>query len=517
MTHSDDLHQLIKRLSKGERAYFKKFAYKQNRSEGDDRFYLKLFDYIDSMENFESEKITRKFSKNNPSFNLPTAKNYLSNLLMRSLREYQAQNDPQAQLKKLIIDIEILLDKGLKRQAEKLTRKAKLLAEENENYYALWRIRELTDRLIPIDKNEYQNKEAAYLYKKDLLQTISNATELAWLRKKTHLSIYAKFGGDIRTSEAKEELAKILETELLQCENKAQSFEAKYYFNSLYGYYYRAIGDNEKSLKYRTKTVELFNQQPNLKIIFKTLYLGGMFNLLLMLNLLRRFEDFDRFFSEFEEFTNEKFPRASHYQQSYLLTFNALQIEKNNLSSEYDKNIPVIKSIEEQLTFYSKQLNERKLNDFYLEIATTYFGLEKHKASLEWLNKTMNEEHHRYRYTNESKYLVVMIMRIILHYELGNFDILESLLKSTKRAIGQAANPMQFEELILDHLKQIAAFADSDEAQIKLKEFYAVILKSEDCPEMNTIGLSYFDFASWAYSKLNGVSFVEARQQSVLT
>ena len=154
MTHSDDLFQLIKNLSKGERAYFKKFGYKQNQSAGKDRFYLKLFDYIDAQKAYCPEKIIRKFSKKPDGFHLPTSKKYLSNLLMKSLREYFALNDPQARLNNFLQDIRILVDKGLKKQARKLALKARKIAESNENYMALLQLQDLTDKLIPVDKHD---------------------------------------------------------------------------------------------------------------------------------------------------------------------------------------------------------------------------------------------------------------------------------------------------------------------------------------------------------------------------
>lgn len=510
MTHSDDLFQLIKNLSKGERAYFKKFGYKQNQADGQNRFYLKLFDYIDNQPEYNPEKIIRKFSTKTKGFHLPTSKKYLSKLLMKSLREYYALNDPQAQLNNFLCDVRILIDKGLKKQAEKVAKKARKIAEKNENYYALLQIQDMSDRLIAVDKHEYKNKEEAYRFKEHILKVLENINEFAWLRKKTHLSIYARSGGDIRTKKAEEELLAIIENDLLNHESKAFSHEAKYYFNSLFGYYYRAIGNNEKSLEFRIETVELFNRKPNLKVIFSHLYIGSMFNLLLMLNILNRHEEFDEYIEQFEEFTKEKHAQTSQYIQSYLFTFYAVRIEKNNLCADFDKNLPLIELVNSKLDFYAQQINERKLNDFYLEISITYFSLSRFADALDWLNKTINEE--RNRYTNENKYLVVKIMRIILHYELGNFDILDSLLQSTWRELSNVKKPMGFEKMLLKHLKKIAAYADSEESKPLFAAMLVEINKFVEKPNSNTEALSYFDFRSWVGAKVEGRGFGEVRR-----
>ena len=80
---SEALHQLIKSLSKNEKAYIKKFAHKKESSKSE--LYYKLFGIIDRQDDYNEKKALKKVQSflNNKQFS--SAKNYLNSLILDSL------------------------------------------------------------------------------------------------------------------------------------------------------------------------------------------------------------------------------------------------------------------------------------------------------------------------------------------------------------------------------------------------------------------------------------------------
>jgi hypothetical protein len=135
MSQKDDLYDLVRSLSPSEKRYFKLHADKHSSSEYK-RHYEKLFDALNNWP--EQDYDEKEFKKRNrgKSFlkNLSAEKGYLYDLILKILRNYNSQNDPEIRLQEMIININLLINKGLKSQAYKLIEKAQKLADDTESF-----------------------------------------------------------------------------------------------------------------------------------------------------------------------------------------------------------------------------------------------------------------------------------------------------------------------------------------------------------------------------------------------
>ncbi len=78
----DELHQLIKSLTKTEKTYFKKYA--SQHIKGDVNDYVLLFNIMERMEVYDEETILQGLQKENFK-HLPRLKNYLYDILFKSI------------------------------------------------------------------------------------------------------------------------------------------------------------------------------------------------------------------------------------------------------------------------------------------------------------------------------------------------------------------------------------------------------------------------------------------------
>src|SRR5215207_9441723 len=103
MAKKGNLFLLIKSLSKSEKRYFKLFVANGK----SDANYLQLFEAMDRQEQFDEEAIRKKFKGKAFASQLHVAKIYLSELILKSLRNYHANDSVNGQILDLIRDTEI--------------------------------------------------------------------------------------------------------------------------------------------------------------------------------------------------------------------------------------------------------------------------------------------------------------------------------------------------------------------------------------------------------------------------
>ena len=125
-TISDNLHRLIKSMSKPEKRYFKVFC--SRHIIGDENNYEVLFDAIDKQETYDEEKLLRKFKGKGFTERFSIAKNRLYVAILKSLDAFHSSSSVEAQLQRQLHAVEILYNKSLYDQSLKLLNSARKVA-----------------------------------------------------------------------------------------------------------------------------------------------------------------------------------------------------------------------------------------------------------------------------------------------------------------------------------------------------------------------------------------------------
>ena len=123
MKPSEDLHQLIKNMSMSEKRYFK--IHSTRHVIGYNNNYIHLFDEIDKQAEYDEAKVKKVFSKETFIKHLPSEKNYLYNHILDSLNAFHKDRTFLTRYSNVLMNIEILYNKGLFEQCRKVIQKAK--------------------------------------------------------------------------------------------------------------------------------------------------------------------------------------------------------------------------------------------------------------------------------------------------------------------------------------------------------------------------------------------------------
>jgi hypothetical protein len=129
------IFSLIHSLTPSEKRYFKLYA--QRQVQGRNTNYLKLFEAINTQVKYDEPELLKRFRKETFVKQFSVAKNYLFNMLLKSMQEYNQENFIEWKIRNLFLQVKILASKGLDTDAATLIKKTKELALQYEYYHVI--------------------------------------------------------------------------------------------------------------------------------------------------------------------------------------------------------------------------------------------------------------------------------------------------------------------------------------------------------------------------------------------
>ena len=502
MKPSEDLYKLIKSLSKGEKIYFKKFS--KRHIIGKENKYVKLFDIMDkSINGYDEISVKESFANDKFVNQIHVAKNYLFDLILRSLYEFHSDKNTETVINENLLKISLLTDKNLDKAAGKLLRKTKFLAKENFYYDQLYRI--LEAEAINTASN-YSNRSM------EILERI-NTEKIEALDKLRNVSIYKTLNNKLNIITSKWSYSndpdfKLKIREILNIPEVKNEANASDYISKLELYRikikaYRFLLDDEKSLFYREKAVLLMEQYPDLINNYPEKYISRLYD---FINYALGTETgISKNFKIKSSLTkmkiyldmvlnSSKSPAIKalnwYYYYQMLIGYQYTTMDKSGFQE-------AIKNFGKEIDSHINYLRSRYLLNIYYYCIISFFEFEDYDNALLWQQKFIN---HKSAKQFEELFLTMLIVSVILHYELENFDLAESLIKKTNRYYKKKNFKNESGKILLSHLRMLNSAGNEDINKIfrKLNEKLDIIANKETEKRF----LNSFDFRKWVKGKL---------------
>lgn len=506
MKASNELFLLIKSLNKTEKSYFKKKS--SNFIKNKENYYVRIFNLIDKqtseLKEYDEEKIKKNLKDQKLINSLPVFKNYLYNEILKSLSMYYTGSNKNLELKDYLKMTEILFQKGMISQCKKLLKKAKDFAYKNDKLLAVleilnWEIKinlNLLNYGVSQSEIETLNEEA-----KQITLKILNLQEYQELQLKfTLLNQKTKFL--IPDEELKKEYKKLLSNKLLKDVKNAQSFAAKNIFYQIHLLYLNSTSDYKIGYDICKDYVELIEKDNKIEDNKKS-YLSALNNYLIRCLYLRKFDEFKTSFIKYQNKT-----LSAPDIQAYLLSYN-LNLYYYQLTGDFEKAISLFPQIEKDFVRYKGRFHKIIQLYLYYNFAYLLFITEDYYKCINYLNLILNDEVIKSR---EDLLFFSKILFLLSHYELKNYDLVESLIKSLYIYIIKKKRMFNFENNIIRFFKKLVNITDEE----SLKEGFG-LLKSELIKQMKAQSddrtLDYFDYVSWLESKITNTPFKEILQK----
>ncbi len=493
---SDQLFNLIKTLSKGEKRFFKLYASRLSNSS--DKKFIILYDAIEKQKNYNEEKILLKEKELNPK-QFSNLKAHLYYQLLKSLKLCNSSNLENIKITELIDYARILYNKCLYKECVKMIDKAKAMAMENDRSVLLLEILELEKLVIPKTLESGNEKRVNYLITttNQVAESIKNINIFSNLSLK--LNSYYVQTGFIKSKKSLENVTHFFESSLPHYNEKDLSFQEKLYlYNSFVGYYFY-IQDFTKGYEYATKWLNLFELQPEMKRHKLEMYIKALNSLLVVQNKLYKYKEFAETQKKLIAIKRDK--NLILTENINLNLFKAIYVHEINrhfMLGEFKSGTRIVGALENELNKMIPMLDKHSILLLYYKIACLYLGSGNYKIAIKWLNKIYNEKEIELR---EDIYSFARILLLVCHFELGNEDLVESNIRSTYRYFLKKGQLTQYQTYILNFLKNL--FTNASERNLK-KQF--ISLKTQMLPlEKNKFekrAFLYFDIISWLESKI---------------
>lgn len=501
MKPSTELFKLIKSLSKSEKRFFKLSSSLQS----GDKNYLKVFDYIEQQNEYDEEEMKKSFKKETFIKHLPSEKNHLYKLILKSLRSYYSEQSVSSILKQEIKNIEILYNKALYKECEKFVSRAKKIATENEKFYYWFELLSWEKKLIEeaFEEGIFNNNLDELIKEEEMvIAKLRNLAEYQVIYSKINLIF--RSGGFTRSEEEQEIVEGIADYHLIKGKNTALSTRSAtmcYYIKGLCAATNRNFDD---SFQFFNRTREILDNNPKIKANLGQRYL------LTLAHLLRCYiesKDFVKAADLIADIRNlESKPgfnsidiKVRVFTISYI--YELVLLQRQGL---FQESIKVIEKVEELHPEYEGKISKEQEVLFKYHKAISYFGVGDFKAALSYINDVLNDNEQNLR---QDIYSFARIFNLVVHFELENYDFLDYVIKSTNRYLNKQSRAFDAEGVVIKHIRKMAKVMSNTEKIEVVSSLKSELIELMEQDPHEKVLLEYFDVFAWIASKLNKSAF----------
>ena len=495
-TPTNNLYQLIQSMTAAEKRYFK-IHFSSSKS-----LVTKLFDYINSMSEYDEELVKENFKDSKLSKNLKVYKIMLIDLLLKSLSSFRYKKNLKSNIGQGIEEVETLIEKKLYADAYKRLNRVKELCEKFEEWNSLLTILDLEFQLKVFHGFNFPNSHAN---KKDILsssiaisdkiKTINELRQLNFELSGIANRLLIKTPNPNQLQELKEAIQKQEKT--LKLDSKAPNFKTNYYYNSALSHLYHCLKELDKEYLFKKKILALFEAHPHFKENNPEQFWAAKYNFINCCDRYNKEKEMLECIEHLKHFTKQ-IPEFQRKMTLIYLVEIHHYYQKNDFKTIENKIEPVaIKHIQTLDNPHDSGITRTHL---ILSLSALATGDQtKVQYYLRRLFESGKKMEDSFSYFFE-------VINFISHYEANDIEILRHLLTSKKRKMkrnSEYGSPF-FKEIV----QLFSALINEDSDKQKL----AQDLKKK-FPEFKEDGLyilmNHFILQNWIQAIESGISYAE--------
>ncbi len=503
MRASSELFDLVKSLSKSEKRFFKLSSSLQS----GEKNYLKLFDQIDKQSEYDEEEIKEVFKNESFIKHLPSEKNHLYKLILKSLRSFHSDRSISSILRQEIKNIEILFQKALYKECGKFIQRAKKKAYEHEKFYYLFELisweKKLLEEAIEFGQfdtnlNELIDEEL------EVIQKLRNLAEYQMLY--SQINYLYRSGGFTRNDDERQEVENIANHPLIKGKNTAISLRATTICYYIQGLCAATNRDYEHSADRFLRVKKIMDTNPKIKQDLAKRYVRTLKNLLYCCIEGGDLKGAEKLIEDMRALPNQKGFNNTDTEVKIFTASYIAELLINDRRGDFERSLKVADEIAEGIAKYGDKINKEQYIVFYYNLAYVYFGNAEYNEALKWVNLLLNDNEQLLR---QDIYNFARFFNLIIHYELENYDLIEYLIKSTSRYLKKQNKDYLSEIVILKYLKKLVKNQSESSRKDVFIDFKTEFEKLLENPKEHVV-LQYFDFLSWMDAHIENIQFSAA-------
>ena len=498
---TDTLFQLIKSLEKSEKRNFKLYA--NRNASGEELKSVQLFDALDRMDYYDEAFLLKK-NETIKKQQLSNLKAHLYKQILSSLRLINDEANIDIQLNEQMDHARILYNKGLYLQSLKVLDKMKDIAKANNQftYFQQALFFEKSIESLYITRSIQNRAEQLSKETTEVSHSLTLTSELSNLS----LQLYSWYiqNGHSRNEKEDAEVQHFFIENLGDKTNQCKHFYEKLYLFQSYCWNAFIRQDFLQYYRYTQKWVHLFEREPFMINIETGHYIKGMHNLMGSHFDLGNHQKLKETLEVFEKFSNSDVVLNNVNNRIQCFVYRTISVfNKHFLEGSFTEGLQLIPGIENKIKEYEIYMDRHRILVFDYKIACLYFGSGDYERAIDYLNKIINWRMD----LRTDLQCYSRLLHLIAHYELGNEEILDSLIKSVYRFMAKMQNLSVVEEEIFKFIRK--SFHLSVRTIKPELEKLLVKLKTLQNNRFETRAFIYLDIISWLESKLENIPVQE--------
>lgn len=491
MLKSESLIHLINNLTKQEKKEFS--LYISNKPEKD---YIFLFRLIDDKKVSDPEELKMSFLTAKPTSSFNTVVIYLFDLLIDILTRLRTEQDSYYLLFNELLHARVLYEKSMYQECFQVLKKVKEKAVYYENHFALLVAQRLElNYLLTLDFEDMDEQKLLNKQYKmnNTLKSIRQLNEQSSLYELLKYRMINR--GASRSLEETQKLDDLVTSEIsIVASAGVENFEIKKNHQLFQANYFITVGDYKAAFNSFVELNKLFEENSHLWNNPPVYYLMTVEGMLESLRIMHNYEGMNYFI---EKLTKLSSPSSS-FQLNVMYVIFIYRLFSFIDAGDFDK--AGIWIAEHQASLIDKMLllKEQQQAEMSLYIALIHLGNGEYRKARKRLSATIGRGH----LYSLPLFRTIRIVNVMIHYELGDVDYIQSEIRSIKREMSKNKGyNLKVESFLLKFLNY--SFADTNrKKRAEIWESMAEEVHALYADKYETQILRKFDFVAWVEAKI---------------
>ena len=491
MLKSESLIHLINNLTKQEKKEFS--LYISNKPEKD---YIFLFRLIDDKKVSDPEELKMSFLAAKPTSSFNTVVIYLFDLLIDILTRLRTEQDSYYLLFNELLHARVLYEKSMYQECFQVLKKVKEKAVYYENHFALLVAQRLElNYLLTLDFEDMDEQKLLNKQYKmnNTLKSIRQLNEQSSLYELLKYRMINR--GASRSLEETQKLDDLVTSEIsIVASAGVENFEIKKNHQLFQANYFITVGDYKAAFNSFVELNKLFEENSHLWNNPPVYYLMTVEGMLESLRIMHNYEGMNYFIEKLAKLSSP----SSSFQLNVMYVIFIYRLFSFIDAGDFDK--AGIWIAEHQTSLIDKMLllKEQQQAEMSLYIALIHLGNGEYRKARKRLSATIGRGH----LYSLPLFRTIRIVNVMIHYELGDVDYIQSEIRSIKREMSKNKGyNLKVESFLLKFLNY--SFADTNrKKRAEIWESMAEEVHALYADKYETQILRKFDFVAWVEAKI---------------
>lgn len=481
-TKKTQLYELIARMTASEKRYFKVNSHWKS----SDKDYLNLFEYLEKQKRISEEALDIYMAAKGFSGQLHVCKNYLQQLILKSLRSFHAKTSKDAELKDRLRNIEILYRKELYGHClEEITRAEKLAKKYQANLMLIdilswkrrlilsWKPENIAEvRQVLDEEIEALNSQQEVLQHWDLMLKIQNVS--------------------------RDEAQQCLKHPLLEEDREIKLLQTSVFADQIRYQLKIVSGDGQNAAKVLQNSLKKMESFPHRVKESPGAYINALNNLLSYFVYNKNFDEVHLLLKKVkqvaETFGIQK--KDKLFLKLQLRSYN-IELEMYRDTKELHKASVFIDELKLFMENSRKNIPDSYSLLFWFQFANVYFMKADLSAALKQVNLIMEA---RFRTLRKDIDLYSRWLNLFIHLEMKNYMVLRYYMDSVKRFAKKIQQMDAQEKCLLRTMIELSQTDEKDHPQLYKKLYHELFETKLEKNNQNV--LDYIDVRFWLEGKL---------------